>query len=285
MMGVTLGGGHGIIQGQYGLAADQLLEARLVLANGSAITVSPKSHSDLFWALKGVGHNFGILSELKFKIYPGGSPWTRNEMFFRGDKVEQFFAEANKLTEEANHPPELMHLIIFGRRPDIDPDNVSQLAPPRPQKPLREILTGTSKVVISSILLYEGPEEKLERFTAPFRKIGPVSERTATSVQYPDLFDLNGQMEDDPPCYPDLNRHLMPVRLREFNLSAQREVYNIFNNLTTNPGFAGTAYLFEGYPKQGVVAVPEESTAVPFRQEQLLTYVHTPAGVNLPQNC
>jgi len=129
MMGVTLGGGHGIIQGQYGLAADQLLEARLVLADGSAITVSPKSHSDLFWGLKGAGHNFGILSELKFKIHPGGRPWTRNEMFFKGDKVEQVFAEANKLTEEANHPPELMHLIIFWRRPDIDPDNVSQLVP------------------------------------------------------------------------------------------------------------------------------------------------------------
>jgi FAD/FMN-containing dehydrogenase len=149
MMGVTLGGGHGILQGQYGLAADQLLEARLVMADGSAITVSSKSNADLYWALRGAGHNFGILSSLKFRIYPGGNPWTYNRMLFKSDKVEEIFAATNRLTNEANHPPGLMHLILFIRIPSIDPENVSQILPkmasrnpPYTHHTLKQILIG-----------------------------------------------------------------------------------------------------------------------------------------------
>ena len=60
---VLLGGGHGILQGRYGLIADQLVSARMVLANGSAVTVSADSHPELFWAIRGAGHNFGIVVE------------------------------------------------------------------------------------------------------------------------------------------------------------------------------------------------------------------------------
>src|SRR5436305_13993368 len=97
--------------------------------------------------------------------------------------------------------------------------------------------------------MYEGPKAELEKFAAPFRLIGPGNETTSTSVQYPDLFELNGQTEGDPAvCAPDLNRHLCPVYLKKYNLKAQRKVYNIFNNLTYNPRFAYTVFLWEGYP-------------------------------------
>lgn len=267
MMGVTLGGGHGIIQGEYGLAADQLLEARVVLADGSAITVSPNSHSDLFWALKGAGHNFGVLSELKFKIHPRGSLWSWNEMLFKGNKVEQFFTEANKFTEESYHPPNLMHFMQYRRRRDIDPDNVSK---PYLRIDFERALSTRRQTIISSTLMFEGAKEELEKFAAPFRKLGPVAEQVAASVQYPDIFKLNQQLETDPLCIPNLQHHLMPIRLHRFNLTAQRQVYNFFNDLSKDPGLNSTLFLFEGYPRQGVVAVPEERTAVPFRREQLL---------------
>src|ERR1700753_1122435 len=62
-VGVTapmLGGGHGWNQGKYGLPADQVVEARIVLSNGTAVTVSDTYNPDLFWAIRGAGHNFGL---------------------------------------------------------------------------------------------------------------------------------------------------------------------------------------------------------------------------------
>ncbi|KAF2190320.1 FAD-binding domain-containing protein [Zopfia rhizophila CBS 207.26] len=249
MMGVTLGGGHGLLQGQFGLAADQLMEARLVLANGSAITVSSESHTDLYWALRGAGHNFGILSSLKFRIHPGGNPWTFNRMLFKGDKVEEVFVAANRLTNGANHPPGLINMNLFIRIPAIDPENT----------------------LIMSTFMYEGPKVELEKLTAAFRRIGPVNETTSTSVQYPDIFDLNGQMEDDPAvCATNLNRHLCPIYLNKYNPKANRKVYNIFNNVTADPRFTYTVFLWEGYSTQAVKAVPEASTAAPWRDYNLL---------------
>ncbi|KAE9377284.1 FAD-binding domain-containing protein [Stipitochalara longipes BDJ] len=74
-----LGGGMGNLISLYGLGVDQILCARLVLASGEAITCSPTQNSDLFWGIRGAGHNFGIVSELKVKAYEqvnGGVHWT-----------------------------------------------------------------------------------------------------------------------------------------------------------------------------------------------------------------
>jgi FAD/FMN-containing dehydrogenase len=125
-MGIVLGGGHGYLQGLYGLAADQILEARVVLADGSCVTTSPESNPDLFWALRGAGHNFGIVTGLKYKVYDSFPLWTEINMIFKGDNVEEFFEIANNLTQEENHPAKLIHWSSHLRRPDIDPDNVSQ---------------------------------------------------------------------------------------------------------------------------------------------------------------
>lgn len=68
-MAPILGGGHGWLQGRYGLEADQLISTRLVLANGTVTTVSEESNPDLFWAIRGAGHNFGFVTQAKMRIY------------------------------------------------------------------------------------------------------------------------------------------------------------------------------------------------------------------------
>jgi FAD/FMN-containing dehydrogenase len=125
IMGVMLGGGHGLLQGIHGLLADQLLEARVVLADGSSVVASSELNQDLFWALRGAGHNFGIVTSLKYKIYDPIREWSQVQMTFTQDKLEQVFALSNNYVQEEDHPAQLTTWMTFIRRPDIDPDSVS----------------------------------------------------------------------------------------------------------------------------------------------------------------
>ena len=68
--GLTLGGGLGYITRQFGLAIDNLLEAELVLADGSLVKASASQNPDLFWAIRGGGGNFGVVISFLFKLHP-----------------------------------------------------------------------------------------------------------------------------------------------------------------------------------------------------------------------
>jgi FAD/FMN-containing dehydrogenase len=113
-----------MLQGQHGLLADQLLEARLVLADGSAITVSETENKDLFWGIRGAGHNFGVLTSAKLKVYDQPARnWTYQSIIYPGAMAEKVFQASNELN--ANMPAELTNFILMRKIPQINPNKVS----------------------------------------------------------------------------------------------------------------------------------------------------------------
>lgn len=126
LLGPGLGGGHGLLQGYYGLIIDQFVELRMVLANGTVVTLN--EDSPLWWAVKGAGHNFGIVTSATLKVYdtPEDGLWSYKSFTFTHDKVEAVFTALNNdLIQDGAQSPEVVHWGIASNIPAIDPDHVS----------------------------------------------------------------------------------------------------------------------------------------------------------------
>jgi hypothetical protein len=102
--GLTLGGGVGYLSRKYGLTIDNLLEADMVLADGRFVTVNESNHSDLFWAIRGGGGNFGIVTAFKFQAHPVNTVYG-GPSFWPIEKTNEVMAWYHKFIDEA--PDEL----------------------------------------------------------------------------------------------------------------------------------------------------------------------------------
>jgi len=103
LLGATLGGGLSRTQGVYGLNADQLLSLNIVTADGKKQTVTAKSNPELWWAMRGAGANFGIVTSATYKSTPiaqaSNTAWT-GPVIFDQSKIEQVIAAVDKLVLE-----------------------------------------------------------------------------------------------------------------------------------------------------------------------------------------
>jgi hypothetical protein len=119
--GLTLGGGFGYLTRRFGWTVDNLAEVQVVTADGQLRTANRDQHPELFWALRGGGGNFGVVTRFTFRLHPVGPTITGGLTIWSAERAEEVLAAYRDLTESA--PRELTAATIV------------RLAPPAPFLP------------------------------------------------------------------------------------------------------------------------------------------------------
>jgi hypothetical protein len=115
--GLTLGGGIGFLMRKHGLAVDNLLAAEVVTADGSILRASADEHPDLFWALRGGGGNFGVVTSFEFALHPIGPAVMAGPVFWAADGITDVLRFYREFAAEA--PDELGSVVRLGTVPPL----------------------------------------------------------------------------------------------------------------------------------------------------------------------
>lgn len=116
--GLTLGGGLGWLNGKHGLACDNLLSANVVTADGQLITASETENQDLYWAIRGGGGNFGVVTSFTYRLHNVGKVLAGN-LTFQPDRAHEAMRFCDEFTRTA--PDELSSAGALGRDGDGNP--------------------------------------------------------------------------------------------------------------------------------------------------------------------
>jgi FAD/FMN-containing dehydrogenase len=163
--GLTLGGGIGWLSRKHGLTSDNLLSARLVTADGEVLTASADEHAELFWALRGGGGNFGVVTDFEFRLHPVGDV-LGGVILQPLDAAGEFLRDYREVA--AGAPDELATVLNF------------MTVPPLAAFPAE--LHGRKVLAVG--ISYAGDPAEGDRAIAPLRRLGaPVLERIGV-MQY-----------------------------------------------------------------------------------------------------
>jgi FAD/FMN-containing dehydrogenase len=160
--GLTLGGGYGWVRRKYGLSVDALVEAQIVCADGQVRTASADSHPDLFWALRGGGGNFGVVTAFTFALQPAGPIVGFAATFYPVEEIDSILRRWREYVATA--PDEVTSVVV------------TITFPANPELP--EAIHDRPVAIVGGV--YVGDAEEGLRVMAPLRELGTP------------LFDMSG---------------------------------------------------------------------------------------------
>ena len=147
--GLTLGGGLGYLMGKHGATCDNLLSADIVTADGEILTASAEQNPDLFWAVRGAGANFGVVTSFRYRLHPLGEVLAGLLLHPR-ERASELIAFHREFL--AGSPDELDTTIGFLNSPEGMP-------------------------LVGIVVVYAGSPQEGERVLEPLRKFGqPVAD-------------------------------------------------------------------------------------------------------------
>jgi FAD/FMN-containing dehydrogenase len=157
--GQTLGSGSGRLERKLGLGCDNLISAQVVTADGGVLRASEDENADLFWGLRGAGANFGVVTELEFKLHPVGPVVLGGLLLYDGRHSAELLRLYREVMEEA--PDELGTEFVLATGP--------------PEEFLPEALHG--RPVAGIIVCYAGPVHEGLEAVRPLRQaIAPAAD-------------------------------------------------------------------------------------------------------------
>ena len=166
--GLTLGGGIGHLARGHGLSCDNLISADVVTADGQLVTASEENSDDLFWALRGGGGNFGVVTSLEYRLHPVGEIYG-GPIFYPVERAGELMRFYREFIAQA--PEELGAFFAF------------QIAPPLPFIP--EDRHGETMCLI--VACWSGPIEEGEQAVRPLLDAAPVVAQHVGPMPYPAL--------------------------------------------------------------------------------------------------
>src|SRR5438477_2896011 len=242
--GLTLGGGIGYLARGFGLSVDNLLSADVVTADGRFLVASDRENEDLFWAIRGGGGNFGVVTSFEFRLHPvdniyGGPMFY--ELKYAGDLL-RFYRESI-----ATAPEEMGAFPAF------------QIAPPLPFIPENRHRDTFALVVAC----WAGPIDKGEKALKPFHDVAPVFAEHVGPMPYP---ALNSAFDGLYP--PDLQHYWKANFVKELTDEA---IDAHVEHGSKVPAMTSTMHI---YPINGAVhKVASDETAFAYRDANFATVI------------
>lgn len=157
--GLTLHGGAGWLMRKHGLSIDNLLAVEVVTADGQLVRASGEHNPDLFWALRGGGGNFGVVTTFEFRLHPVGPEVWMNVPIYPLERAQEVMGTCRDYMAQA--PEDLAVIGVFWSAPAV------------PEVPAE----AQGKPAIILLGCYTGPLETAEKVLAPLRTIGePIAD-------------------------------------------------------------------------------------------------------------
>jgi len=235
--GLSLGGGVGHLTRKAGLSCDNILSAEMVTANGELVRASATENEDLYWALRGGGGNFGVVTSFELKLHPVSTVFAGPLLYSldQARDVMRFYRE-----------------FMAGAPDDLNAFFAYLIVPPGP--PFPEQLH--NKTVCGIVVCYAGPMDRAEEVTRPLREFGPPLLDGLGPVPFPAI-----QSAFDPLMPPGLQNYWKADFFEDLSDEA------IEAHLKHGPGIPTVNSAVHLYPVDGAAArVGKSETAWSYRE-------------------
>ncbi|RDA93286.1 hypothetical protein CP533_2041 [Ophiocordyceps camponoti-saundersi (nom. inval.)] len=241
LIGVTLGGGVGRLQGKHGLVLDSLLSVRMITADGEHIEVSRNSHPDLFWGVRGAGANFGVVTSATYKVHRlvDRGEYLHADFYFPAEKSYDYFKIIESLNE--NLPANLATIVLVNWN------------------------STTNQIQVGGNWVYFGPKDEGLKLLKPVFDLQPISSVVST-VSWNKLLATTGGNYDELVCLGNTTRDLYSLNQKRYSAAGYQKGFDKMAEFFANhPGGRNSALVFEIFPNQATAAVPQDETAYAWR--------------------